>query len=55
VDADLLDIITANVEADVKPRTSWRASKEFRLHLVKELARRATVASIEKAGGKING
>ena len=55
VDADLLDIITANVGADVKPRTSWRASKEFRLHLVKELARRATVASIEKAGGKING
>ena len=52
---ELLKKISEGVLADVMPRTSWRASKEFRLHLVEELARRATIASIEKAGGKING
>lgn len=55
LDGTLLELIAEGAMADVMPRTSWRASKEFRLHLVKELARRATIASIEKAGGKING
>ena len=39
---------------DVTPRSSWRAAKEFRLHLVKELAIRACTAAIEKSGGKFN-
>lgn len=51
----LIDKVAEGALADVMPRTSWRASKEFRLHLVEELARRATITSIEKAGGKING
>ncbi|PKL11397.1 MAG: xanthine dehydrogenase FAD-binding subunit XdhB [Spirochaetae bacterium HGW-Spirochaetae-8] len=55
LDAALLDAVGEGALADVMPRTSWRASKEFRLHLVKELARRATIASIKKAGGSING
>ncbi|MDC7244948.1 MAG: xanthine dehydrogenase FAD-binding subunit XdhB [Sphaerochaetaceae bacterium] len=55
IDEKLLDLIAEGALQDVKPRTSWRASKEFRLHLVEELARRATVESIERAGGKING
>ncbi|MFA7370775.1 MAG: hypothetical protein WCY78_02490 [Sphaerochaetaceae bacterium] len=40
---------------DVAPRDSWRASKEFRLHLIQELAARAVTSAIEKAGGAING
>ncbi len=52
---ELLDIIAEGVLQDVMPRTSWRASKEFRLHLVEELARRATIESIKKAGGEIDG
>lgn len=52
---DLLERIAEKTLADVMPRSSWRASKEFRLHLVKELARRAATAAIEKAGGKIHG
>ena len=36
---------------EVKPRTSWRASKEFRLHLVEELSKRAAKEAIIKAGG----
>jgi xanthine dehydrogenase FAD-binding subunit len=39
--------------AQVNPRTSWRATKEFRLHLVEELARRALREAIERAGGKL--
>jgi xanthine dehydrogenase FAD-binding subunit len=55
VNEELLNAIAEGALTDVMPRTSWRASKEFRLHLVEELARRATTLSIEKAGGKING
>jgi xanthine dehydrogenase FAD-binding subunit len=38
---------------DVNPRTSWRAAKEFRLHLAEELARRALRESIRRAGGSL--
>ncbi len=55
LDNKLLEKIAAGALQDVMPRTSWRASKEFRLHLVEELVKRATTISIEKAGGKING
>jgi xanthine dehydrogenase FAD-binding subunit len=55
LDEELLKLVSEGALADVMPRSSWRASKEFRLHLVEELARRATIVSIEKAGGKING
>ena len=41
------------VLSDIKPRTSWRASAEFRLHLAEELARRAIKESKLKAGGKL--
>ena len=37
---------------DIHPRDSWRASKALREHLAVEMAERALVASIEKAGGK---
>lgn len=37
--------------AGITPRTSWRASKEFRLHLAQELLRRAMAQAIEQAGG----
>jgi len=35
---------------DINPRSSWRASKEFRLHLAEELAKRAITKSLERAG-----
>lgn len=38
---------------DVNPRTSWRASKEVRLHLVEELGRRALTEAIVRAGGSL--
>ena len=39
--------------ADVHPRTSWRATAEFRLHIIEETARRALTAAIERAGGAL--
>jgi xanthine dehydrogenase FAD-binding subunit len=35
---------------DINPRTSWRASREFRLHLAEELAKRAIAESLKRAG-----
>ena len=35
--------------ADINPRTSWRASAEFRLHLAEECARRAIRESVRRA------
>ena len=37
--------------SDVHPRTSWRATAEFRLQIIEETARRAFTAAIERAGG----
>lgn len=38
---------------DVNPRTSWRATKEFRLHLAKELAMKALSEAIKLSGGEL--
>ena len=38
---------------DVNPRTSWRATREFRLHLAEELARRALTEAIKRSGGEL--
>jgi len=48
----LIRDIGVSVVNDVNPRTSWRASKEFRLQIISELARRVVRNTIEKAGGK---
>jgi len=39
---------------EVNPRSSWRASKELRLQLIEELAKRALAESITRAGGNCN-
>ena len=36
--------------SDINPRTSWRANREFRLHLAEELAKRAITESLKRAG-----
>lgn len=52
--ADLLDAVGKGALEEVNPRSSWRASKEFRLQLVEELGRRAVLEAVKKAGGEIN-
>lgn len=52
INLELLDKAAVEVMNDVNPRNSWRASKDFRIQLIKELTRRALKSSIEQAGGK---
>lgn len=51
-DSGIYDLFAEKALSQVNPRTSWRASKEFRLQLIKELARRALKESIILSGGK---
>jgi xanthine dehydrogenase FAD-binding subunit len=53
LDDALLDTIAAAVAQDVRPRDSWRATRDFRLHLIGELARRAIRRAVELAGGRL--
>ena len=51
--AETVDAFAKAALQDVNPRTSWRATKEFRLHLVEELARRALTEAVRKSGGEL--
>ncbi len=53
VSIDTIEAFAAGALEDVNPRTSWRATREFRLHIQGELARRCLVESIRRAGGKV--
>lgn len=48
----LYDAVGKGALEEVNPRSSWRASKEFRLQLVEELARRALKQAVINAGGE---
>ncbi|MDR2575581.1 MAG: xanthine dehydrogenase FAD-binding subunit XdhB [Treponema sp.] len=48
--AETVSAIAKLVLNDINPRSSWRASKEFRLHLAEELAKRAITESLKRAG-----
>jgi len=49
---ETLKAIRNAVEKDVNPRNSWRASKEFRLHVIRTLTQRVVRQAVERAGGK---
>jgi len=53
VSENLLDEISQTIETDVSPRTSWRASREFRMNLIKELSKRATKEALTRAGEEV--
>lgn len=48
----LLEEIGKSAINEVNPRTSWRASKEFRIQLVEELSKRAFIQAFITAGGE---
>ncbi|MBU2513811.1 xanthine dehydrogenase FAD-binding subunit XdhB [bacterium] len=54
VSLQLINDIKRMVEKDVNPRTSWRASKEFRLQIIRELAGRVVEKIIKDSGGRLN-
>ena len=45
--------ISKAVLEDVNPRDSWRASKDMRLHLCSEMAKRAFIEAVRLCGGEI--
>ena len=49
----LFTTLRQGVLSEVNPRTSWRASREFRLQLVEELAERTLRSAINHAGGSV--
>lgn len=54
IDEALYETVGKGVLEEVNPRTSWRASKEFRLQLVEELVKRALKQAVINAGGESN-
>ncbi|MFU0966493.1 xanthine dehydrogenase FAD-binding subunit XdhB [Kluyvera ascorbata] len=48
-----LNAICEAVLQDVAPRSSWRASKEFRLHLIQTMTRKVISEAVIAAGGKL--
>ena len=53
VSMDLADRFARAVKEDIHPRDSWRAAKDFRLHIAVESARRAFVEAVKLAGGDL--
>lgn len=51
---EVIKAFAQNVLEDIKPRDSWRASKDFREHVAVVLAERALKESIRRSGGEIN-
>ncbi len=41
------------VQADIHPRDSWRAAKDFRMHIAVESAKRAFIQSVRLCGGDL--
>ena len=49
----LLDEISQTIEKDVSPRNSWRATKDFRMNIIKVLSKRATKEALIRAGEQV--
>lgn len=52
-DASLMETVAKMVLDDLSPRDSWRASRDFREHIIRELARRTIRQALSWAGGAI--
>ncbi len=51
VSLQLAETFAQAVKADINPRDSWRAAKDFRMHIAVESAKRAFLESVKLAGG----
>jgi len=54
ITSELYERVAQGALAELNPRTSWRASKEFRYQLIEELGKRALKQAILDAGGEPN-
>jgi xanthine dehydrogenase FAD-binding subunit len=46
---EIYDLAAKTVLTEVNPRTSWRATKEFRIQIIKEMTKRALKEAVEMA------
>ncbi|MCI9223791.1 MAG: xanthine dehydrogenase FAD-binding subunit XdhB [Oscillospiraceae bacterium] len=53
VSRSLAERFAQAVKEDINPRDSWRAAKDFRIHIAVESARRAFIESVKLAGGDL--
>ncbi len=53
VSLELAEEFAQAVKEDINPRDSWRAAKDFRLHIAVESAKRAFIESVKLAGGAL--
>lgn len=53
VSEDLADRFAQAVKEDINPRDSWRAARDFRMHIAVESARRAFQEAVKRAGGEL--
>ena len=53
VSEELAERFAQAVKEDINPRDSWRASRDFRLHIAVESAKRAFLESVRLAGGAL--
>ena len=53
VSPETAEHFAAAAMADIQPRTSWRAKKEFREHIAREMAKRAFTQAVRRAGGEL--
>lgn len=53
VSLELAESFAQAVKEDINPRDSWRASRDFRMHIAVESAKRAFIESVRLAGGEL--
>ncbi len=53
VTMELAEEFSQAVKEDINPRDSWRAARDFRLHIAVESAKRAFIQSMRLAGGEL--
>ncbi len=53
VSMELAEAFAQAVKEDINPRDSWRAAKDFRMHIAVESAKRAFIESVRLAGGEL--
>ncbi len=53
ISAEMEEEFSLAVLNDINPRNSWRAGRDFRLHIAVEMAKRCLTEAISKAGGVI--
>ena len=53
VSLELAEAFSQAVKEDINPRDSWRAAKDFRMHIAVESAKRAFIESVRLAGGEL--